>query len=271
MQWQVRDNGGALYVDEDGDTCATDGDIDIATALFLAASRWPHGSHMFPAGAYTYEAAALSDALLRHCIHVELNTPLLGDWANCDDKKNRRLYDATRSSDFILSSFLLFHMKHPDASSRARWQQVLEATLEAALSQLNHSSTGLIADFLEHDKRKGWVPASGKLLESKCDGEMSWNACRTRTSLLTSLAPRALLRRVRRPAHPATAAGDAPHACRTQLPGGAGGPAHPRRQAACGLLWCVVTNRPRVHRACGLPRVRARRQRIAPRGHTRPR
>ncbi|WFD36946.1 hypothetical protein MCUN1_003838 [Malassezia cuniculi] len=180
MKWQVRQNStGTLYVTEDGESCATDGDIDIATALFLADKRWPQGSPMYPAGAYKYEAAALTDALLRYCIHPELNTPLLGDWANCNDSKNKRLYNATRSSDFILSSFLLFHLKHPDASSRARWQQVLEATLQAAISQLNVHSTGLIADFLEYDKRKGWLPAHGKLLESKHDGEMSWNACRT--------------------------------------------------------------------------------------------
>lgn len=180
MKWQVcQDKNFALYVNEDGEDCATDGDIDIATALFLAHKRWPGGSPMYPPGAYLAEGAALSDAILRYCIHPELHTPLLGDWANCDDKQNRRLYNSTRSSDFILSGFLLFHKMHPSAEARAQWQTVLESTLAAAISQLNVSKSGLIADFLEHDKHKGWVPASGKLLESKYDGEMSWNACRT--------------------------------------------------------------------------------------------
>ena len=45
MKWQVRQNGsGTLYVDEDANDCATDGDIDIATALFLASRNWPQGS-----------------------------------------------------------------------------------------------------------------------------------------------------------------------------------------------------------------------------------
>lgn len=123
----------------------------------------------------------MSDALLAHCIHPQLNVPLLGDWCNTDDKKNRQLYDSTRSSDFILSSFLLFHMKHPNAQSRARWQQVLESTLQVALSQLQVNRTGLIADFLVYDGRHGWHPPHGQHLESKHDGDMSWNACRTRT------------------------------------------------------------------------------------------
>ena len=181
MMWQVRMNqSGALYVEEDARDCATDGDIDIATALFQAQRVWPNGSSSFPAGAYGYEAAALSDALLAHCVHPELHVPLLGDWCCTDSKENRRLHDSTRSSDFILSSFLLFHMKHPNPESRQRWQQVLEATLQVAISQLDvNPRTGLIADFLVHDKRHGWHPSKGKHLESKYDGEMSWNACRT--------------------------------------------------------------------------------------------
>lgn len=182
MKWQVRMNNstGQLYVDEDANNCATDGDIDIATALFLAQQKWPNGSAAFSAGAYGYEAAALSDALLAHCIHDELHVPLLGDWCNRDDKANCKLYDATRSSDFILSSFLLFHVKHPNPGSRQRWQQVLESTLRVAISQLDlNPRTGLIADFLVYDKKHGWHPPKGKLLESKYDCEMSWNACRT--------------------------------------------------------------------------------------------
>ncbi|PKI82403.1 hypothetical protein MVES_003659 [Malassezia vespertilionis] len=163
MKWQIRSNKhGQLYVKEDAEDCATDGDIDIATALFLAQQKWAHGSPMYPAGAYGNEGARLADAIMAHCIHPRLHTPLLGDWCNEEDKQNRKLYDATRSSDFILSSFLLFHTKHPDPRARAQWQQVLESTLEAATSQLRHCKTGLVADFLVHDKN-GWVPATWRL------------------------------------------------------------------------------------------------------------
>lgn len=182
MKWQVRmDSRQQLYVAEDAEDCATDGDIDIATALFLAARKWPHGSQMHPGGVYGAEAARLCDALMAHCIHPSLHVPLLGDWCNQDGRDNQRLYNSTRSSDFILSSFLLFHLKHPDPHARSRWQQVLEATLQVALTQMQHTHTGLIADFLVYDSRHGWHPPRGKHLESKYDGEMSWNACRTRT------------------------------------------------------------------------------------------
>ena len=50
-------------------------DIDIATALFLAARLFPQGSDGFPAGAYHHEASQLSSSILRHCIHADLYTP----------------------------------------------------------------------------------------------------------------------------------------------------------------------------------------------------
>lgn len=246
MKWQVRMNKHHhLYVEEDANDCATDGDIDIATALFLAARRWPHGSSMFPAGAYEAEAARISDALLQHCIHATLHVPLLGDWCNTDDKQNRKLYDSTRSSDFILSSFLLFYMKHPNPHSRQRWQQVLEATLKCAMDQLNVNRTGLIADFLVYDGKHGWRPTSGKLLESKHDGDMSWNACRTRTSSYAhpSLATRTLLCRERRPTHPSFAPSNAPHACVGYVPLGARRLACARRKGARGLFRYVSNTR----------------------------
>ncbi|KAE8240042.1 hypothetical protein A4X13_0g7965 [Tilletia indica] len=182
MQWQQQINKRTHEVFtemDEGNTCATDGDIDIATALFLASRIFPHGGPAFPQGAYAYEAAQLSSALLNKCIHRQLNTPLLGDWCNTGDRKNERLYNSTRTSDFILSAFLLFYRMHPDPNQRARWQAVLEATLSAALSQVpHHAPVGILPDFLEWDGRC-WKPAQGKLLESKNDGEMSWNACRT--------------------------------------------------------------------------------------------
>lgn len=87
MKWQIRQsNHRGIYVEEDGETSATDGDIDIATSLFLASRFFPQGSPVFPAGAYQYEGAALADSLMRHCIHPRLKTPLLGDWCNTDSK-----------------------------------------------------------------------------------------------------------------------------------------------------------------------------------------
>lgn len=144
----------------------------------MAARFFPQGGPVFPAGAYSYEGAALADSIMRNCIHPQLKTPMLGDWCNTDSKEGVRLYNSVRSSDLILSGFLLFHRAHPDQQQRQRWQEVLEASISVALSQAN-SPTGLLPDFLEFHQSRGWVPAKGKLLESERDGDVNWNACRT--------------------------------------------------------------------------------------------
>ncbi|PWN50881.1 Six-hairpin glycosidase [Violaceomyces palustris] len=179
MKWQIRMKNGQTYVEEDGESSATDGDIDIATSLFQASKLFPQGGPpAYPPGTYFHEASRLCKSILDHTIHPTLHVPLLGDWCNQESNEARRLYDSTRSSDFILSSFLLFHRMHPDPNVRSRWQEVLESTLQLVLSQPNPS--GLIADFYEFDRSSStWRPARGKLLESENDGQMSWNACRT--------------------------------------------------------------------------------------------
>ncbi|KAN0059626.1 hypothetical protein ACQY0O_008195 [Thecaphora frezii] len=182
MKWQIRShtNGGGLYVASDGSTSATDGDIDIATSLVVASRLFPQGSPAYPAGAYAYEAAALIAAIQKYEIHPHLFTPLLGDWCNRDSEENQRLYDATRSSDFILSGFRLFEGFVQDPSQKHFWRQVTTSILSATISVSSQSETGLLPDFLEYNHaEQTWKPAWGKLLESENDGHVSWNACRT--------------------------------------------------------------------------------------------
>lgn len=151
-------------------------DIDIATALFLACKRFSD-SPMFPTQAYWTEGNMLASAILRYNINPRLGTPLLGDWANEDDQENARLYNSTRSSDFILSAFLLFYRNVQDPSEQARWQWVLESTIQAALS-LTQQGYALLPDFLVNENG-AWVAPKGKLLEAERDCECGWNACRT--------------------------------------------------------------------------------------------
>lgn len=185
MCWQIRsphqpgEGGVSPYVEEGGKTSATDGDIDIASSLYLAGKVWGEER-------YRREADALSSAVLRHTIHPELGTPLLGDWANRDSEEGRRLYDSTRTSDFILSAFALFSRYHSSEEERSRWGWVLESTKRAALSC--GGSTGFLPDFLEYNPPTGWRPAKGKLLESDHDGDLNWNACRTPWRLAHYLA-----------------------------------------------------------------------------------
>lgn len=188
MCWQIRSphqpsgDAGAVqpYVEEDGKTSATDGDIDIASSLYLA-------SRVFGDEGYKEKADKLASAVLRHTIHPDLGTPLLGDWANKDSEEGLRLYNATRTSDFILSAFALFSRYHSSAQERGRWEWVLESTKQAALSC--GGSTGFLPDFLEYDSTaRQWHPAKGKLLESEKDGALNWNACRTPWRLAHYLA-----------------------------------------------------------------------------------
>lgn len=102
MQWQQKSTSNGTFIpgDEGGENSATDGDIDIATALFLAAKVWGQGD-------IDYRAAAISLAsnLWKYCFHHETFLPLVGDWASEGDSA----HVLTRPSDFILSGFLTFY------------------------------------------------------------------------------------------------------------------------------------------------------------------
>ncbi|CDR99191.1 hypothetical protein [Sporisorium scitamineum] len=187
MCWQIRSPhqpsspSGAVqpYVEEDGRTSATDGDIDIASSLYLATRVFGEGD-----GRYRAEADRLTSQILQRVIHPELGTPLLGDWANRDSAEGRKLYDSTRTSDFILSAFALFSQYHCNPHERQKWGWVLQCTKNAALSC--GGSTGFLPDFLQFHNT--WEPAKGKLLESDHDGALNWNACRTPWRLAHYLA-----------------------------------------------------------------------------------
>lgn len=102
-------------------------------------------------------------------------------------QRQKKLYDSTRTSDFILSAFALFSRMHSDASERSRWEWVLQSTKQAALCC--GGSTGLLPDFLTYNTMsQTWQPARAKLLESEHDGALNWNACRTPWRLAHYLA-----------------------------------------------------------------------------------
>lgn len=109
MMWQQRIKTGQLYMTADGKDSATDGDVDIASSLFLAARIWPAGSSAYPAGKYLEWAVSVANALRKKVVHRTANVLLLGDWA---DPSDRTLYDATRSSDMILSAMKCARFRH---------------------------------------------------------------------------------------------------------------------------------------------------------------
>lgn len=106
MQWQQqKDNHGRFIPGEEGgENSATDGDIDIAAALFLAGRVWGRGGPQQNID-YKARAVALCKSICDYTINHRTFLPNLGDWVN----ENTNMQRLTRPSDFILSHFLLFY------------------------------------------------------------------------------------------------------------------------------------------------------------------
>ncbi|KAK9766578.1 hypothetical protein K7432_004236 [Basidiobolus ranarum] len=169
MAWQqvIDPHSGKISNSPDGgENCATDGDLDIAAALFIAAKTWGNPS-------YKERAISLCRAIYEHCVNWNTCMFRLGDWV----EKGTKFDKITRPSDFLLTHLLLFSRE--DVSERRDgWIRVLEATIRTIEHQLSlHPQTGLIADFLEYDGHF-YVPVKGEVLESKHDKDYSWNSCR---------------------------------------------------------------------------------------------
>ncbi|ORX60637.1 Six-hairpin glycosidase [Hesseltinella vesiculosa] len=174
MQWQQKTGHGGQFIpgDEGGENCATDGDVDIATALFLAARVWQRGGAQGEID-YRQAAAKLAGHVWEHCINHQTYMPLVGDWADPGDDA----FALTRPSDFILSGFLVFYQD--DTARQQQWGNVINAIVNTTVAQLSiNPQTGLIADFLKLDRQGTYLPARGEVLESKNDGDYNWNSCR---------------------------------------------------------------------------------------------
>src|SRR6202008_4227841 len=81
-------------------------------------------------------------------------------------------------SDFMTGHMLAF-AKY-DTANTSRWESVYSTVSQAVKYQFTHGSgaTGLMPDF-EVRSGSNFVPVSGTYLESKHDGDFSYNACRT--------------------------------------------------------------------------------------------
>ncbi|KAL9544158.1 hypothetical protein MBANPS3_007769 [Mucor bainieri] len=175
MQWQQKADRHGRFIpgDEGGENCATDGDVDICTALFVAAKVWGRGG---PHGEIDYRQAAteLAGCIYQHCINHQTHMPLIGDWADPGDDA----YLLTRPSDFILSGYLIFY--YEDTPRKDQWAQVIAAIVNCIVGQHSlNPQTGLIADFLKLDQNSGlYYPAQGEVLESEHDKDYNWNSCR---------------------------------------------------------------------------------------------
>lgn len=160
MAWlQVTD----CQTGEDGAGPASDGDIDIAFALFLADAQW--GSQ----GEINYRAEALrrTAAVLAYEINKSTYYVHIGDPAIFPSHQ-----DGTRTSDFIFDHFRTFE----EISGDALWSSVIDRCY-TILAKVQNSSTGLLPDFV---RNAGTAPAAAGpyWLESPYDGHYYYNACR---------------------------------------------------------------------------------------------
>lgn len=152
----------------DGDSSATDGDLDIAYALLLADKQW--GS----CGAIDYRAEALEVIADIRAGDVDPTAgyTLLGDWT---DPSEPEYWASTRSSDFMPAHYRSFL----EATGDSDWTQLLSSQYAIIADvQATHSpASGLIPDFIL-DALTNPTPAYPFFIEADTDGAYSYNACR---------------------------------------------------------------------------------------------
>ncbi len=167
MAWKQTLQNGQM-VDVEGVDSATDGDLDVAYSLLLAHVQWgSNGSHN-----YLAEAKKVMAAILAVDVNPKKYNLTVGSWVSGTDRKY------TRPSDFMASHILAF--ARWDTANTAAWNKVHATIVKAVNDQFTHGSeaTGIVPDFMVL-KNGLWVPTPGKFLETKHDGDYSYNACRT--------------------------------------------------------------------------------------------
>jgi len=167
MAWKQTLQNGQM-VDVEGVDSATDGDLDVAYSLLLAHVQWgSNGSHN-----YLAEAKKVMAAILQWDVNPKKSNLTVGSWVSGTDRK------FTRPSDFMASHILAF--ARWDTANTAAWNKVHASIVKAVNDQFTHGSeaTGIVPDFMVL-KNGLWVPTPGKFLETKHDGDYSYNACRT--------------------------------------------------------------------------------------------
>ncbi|KAF9290273.1 hypothetical protein BGZ68_007497 [Mortierella alpina] len=171
VAWQqVKEDGSYCNNPEGGDDSATDGDIDVATALLYAAHVW--GKSADGKQDYRKLGIDLCKAIWDHDFNHKTYMPLLGDWS----EKDKKYLLVTRPSDFILTAFVTF--KNEDTERSEQWGKVLDATISTMQRQLKKYPNGLISDFMKGNSKGQFDPVKKEVLESENDKNYNWNSCR---------------------------------------------------------------------------------------------
>jgi endo-1,4-beta-D-glucanase Y len=175
---------------------ATDGDMDIAYSLLLAAAQWGRHSNI----PYRQEAVAMIDAIR----HQEINQQTYIVMEDNTSKPRSRDYFDMRSSDYMPDHLRAFR----DATGDPFWDTVIDNNYRvfSFLQNTYSPEAGLVPDFIKNirfspesitaaDTNLFAQPAQPNYLESKYDGVYNFNACRVPwhigADLLVSGDPRA--------------------------------------------------------------------------------
>lgn len=174
MAWQqVELNGKIIDNPQGGNDSATDGDMDIAYSLLLAHNRW--GS--FGEINYYQEAISCIQGLMDSVVNQSEWILKLGDWAS---NTHSTFGYVTRPSDFMLNHIRAF--ANADQKNSYKWMEVhnkIQVIVNKQYKTGSSQTTGLMPDFMYKDSTGKYIPAKGKILESKNDGDYFYNACRT--------------------------------------------------------------------------------------------
>ncbi|MCH4003691.1 MAG: glycosyl hydrolase family 8 [Lactobacillus crispatus] len=167
MAWKQTEKDGKWTNEHNS---ATDGDLFIAQALFLAAKRWKKPK-------YQKQGRRLIADILRYEYNPATHALTVGNWANSKSK----YYNLLRTSDVLPTMFDKFYQESDDS----RWLVIKKSMLKR-LNQLSHQhKSGLVPDFAWLTTKNA-KPVKGKITASEYDGDYYANACRVPMNLATS-------------------------------------------------------------------------------------
>lgn len=145
-------------------TSASDGDLMIAQALYLASRQW-HNER------YLQLSKQLANEIMASEVNHQNNTIQLGNWVPKTRVTKYHYY--IRTSDCMPYVFDDLYQ----ATGDARWIMVRKGMLHYLKSLSKLHRTGLIPDFARIEGQKV-IPAKAKAIATKNDGDYGYNSCR---------------------------------------------------------------------------------------------
>ncbi|MDV7720260.1 beta-glucanase [Pediococcus ethanolidurans] len=172
MAWrQTRNNYGKWSSEQ---TSATDGDLMIAQALFLASKKWPRKTQ------YAKQLRLLLNDILKYETNQHAHVLTVGNWATPVSHSSNLM----RSSDVMPTAFEQFY----DFSHNKQWLVIKHTMLNRLLQLSEQHKPGLVPDFAWVTKRSVKAVNSTQIT-NKYANDYYYNACRVPMLLAKSHDP----------------------------------------------------------------------------------